>query len=96
MAADIRVTILTFASAAFASQNVREASRMPEGLFNVAETAEFLRVSQVFLHKLRLSGKGPRFVKMGARVCYDRGDLAEWIDRQKQVSTARPSGDNSQ
>lgn len=57
-------------------------------LLNVNEAAERLGVSTSYLNKLRLTGGGPAFVKLGARVSYDPGDLAAWLDANKRRSTS--------
>lgn len=57
-------------------------------LLNVNEAAERLGVSVSYLNKLRLSGGGPAFVKIGARVAYDPADLASWIEARKRQSTS--------
>jgi predicted DNA-binding transcriptional regulator AlpA len=57
-------------------------------LLNVNETAERLGVSVSYLNKMRLTGSGPAFVKLGARVCYDQADLSTWITGQKRSSTS--------
>lgn len=57
-------------------------------LLNVNEAADRLGVSVSYLNKLRLSGGGPAFVKIGARVAYDPADLSSWIDARKCQSTS--------
>lgn len=61
-------------------------------LLNVNEAAERLGVSVSYLNKMRLTGGGPAFVKLGARVCYDQPDLSAWIDAQKRRSTSDLGG----
>jgi predicted DNA-binding transcriptional regulator AlpA len=57
-------------------------------LLNITETAERLSVSPSYLNKLRVTGGGPPYVKIGARVAYDPADLAAWLDAQKRSSTS--------
>ena len=57
-------------------------------LLNVTEAAERLSVSASYLNKLRVTGGGPPFVKIGARVAYDPADLAAWLETQKRTTTA--------
>ncbi|WP_374578530.1 helix-turn-helix transcriptional regulator [Phenylobacterium sp.] len=64
-------------------------------LLSVSEAADRLGVSPSFLNKARSAGDGPPFVKIGARVAYDQGDLVAWLDRQKRTSTARHSRDST-
>lgn len=56
-------------------------------LMSVIDAANRLGVSTSFLNKLRVSGDGPPFVKIGTRVVYDPADLAVWLGGQKRAST---------
>lgn len=57
-------------------------------LLSTSEAADRLGVSASYLNKLRVTGGGPSFVKIGARVGYDQSDLSSWIDSQKRRSTS--------
>ncbi len=58
-------------------------------LLNVNEAADRLGVSVSYLNKLRLSGLGPVFIKLGSRrVGYDQSDLAAWVQECRRTSTA--------
>jgi hypothetical protein len=61
-----------------------EASR----LISTIEAADRLGVSASYLNKLRVTGGGPPFVKIGARVSYDPADLTVWVEKQKRSSTS--------
>lgn len=56
-------------------------------LLNVTSAAEALTCSASYLNKLRVTGGGPPFVKIGARVAYDPADLAAWLEAQKRTTT---------
>lgn len=58
-------------------------------LLNVTEAAERLSVSASYLNKLRVTGGGPPFVKIGARVAYDPADLVAWLAGQKRTTTGQ-------
>jgi len=58
-------------------------------LLSVNDAALRLGVSVSFLNKLRVSGSGPPFAKIGTRVVYDPADLSVWIEGQKRASTGR-------
>jgi predicted DNA-binding transcriptional regulator AlpA len=61
----------------------------PHAKLNVREAAVYLRVSKSFLDKLRVTGGGPPYIKVGAkRVVYDPADLATWLADRKRVSTS--------
>lgn len=55
-----------------------------------SEAAAFLRLCSRTLRKLRVSGKGPRYVQVIKRgkVTYDPADLREWMDSRKKYSTS--------
>ncbi len=57
-------------------------------VLNVSEAAEYLRCGVSTLNKLRVSGGGPVFVKMGARVTYTQDDLDRYIAKCRRKSTA--------
>jgi excisionase family DNA binding protein len=57
-------------------------------LLNVTEAADYLRCSASYLNKLRVTGGGPQFAKIGASVRYRRIDLDRWIEKRIQKSTA--------
>ena len=61
-------------------------------LLNVTEAADYLRCSASYLNKLRVTGGGPTFVKMGARVAYTREDLDRYIAKlSPQIDGGRQS-----
>jgi predicted DNA-binding transcriptional regulator AlpA len=51
-------------------------------------TAELLRVSLSWLAKARLTGDGPRFVKIGRSVRYPESFLREYIKVRTRGSTS--------
>ena len=57
------------------------ASSLPDTplFFTPQEAADCLRISKSFLDKLRVRGGGPKFIKVGNRVRYNRRDLSTWI-----------------
>jgi predicted DNA-binding transcriptional regulator AlpA len=52
------------------------------------EAANYLRRSQSFLNKLRCSGGGPSFVRIGRRIGYLQQDLDEWLLARRRRSTS--------
>jgi predicted DNA-binding transcriptional regulator AlpA len=53
------------------------------------DAAQYLALAESTLEKLRGTGGGPRFVKLGARaVGYDVHDLDAWVEGQKRTSTS--------
>lgn len=47
-------------------------------LFNTAEAAKYLVMSERTLERWRLQGAGPTYIKIGSLVRYDRDDLEAW------------------
>jgi len=55
------------------------------------EAAAYLGLAASTLEKMRLSGSGPEFVRLGGRaIGYDLAMLDAWIDRQRRISTSDP------
>ncbi|WP_425418449.1 helix-turn-helix transcriptional regulator [Oricola indica] len=59
-----------------------------EKLLNPAQAAEILSLSKSTLAKMRLSGRSPKYIKLGRRVAYRQSDLQDWIETQSFNSTA--------
>ena len=58
---------------------------------NVDKAAEYTNISKSSLNKLRVYGGGPIFIKVGARVVYDRVDLDTWLIGKKVANTSQAS-----
>lgn len=52
------------------------------------QAANFLGLAKSTLSKMRLSGGGPAFIKMGRRVAYRPEDLEKWINENRRKSTS--------
>jgi excisionase family DNA binding protein len=61
----------------------------PSELLTTEEAAAVLRCSESSLNKWRVTGNGPRFVRVGSRVRYSRADLADFIADQTRTSTSQ-------
>ena len=61
-----------------------------EPLLTTAEAAEIVRISQAHLEKLRIYGRGPRFVRLGRAVRYRHEDLRIWTEAGLVASTSEP------
>jgi len=57
-------------------------------ILDATEAARFLGLSQSTLAKLRVSGGGPIFCKLGRRVLYRRVDLDDYLSSRRRRSTA--------
>jgi hypothetical protein len=56
---------------------------------NVRQAARYLGLSKSYLDKLRLTGGGPPFLRLGRRILYDHGDLENWAAKHRCTSTSR-------
>jgi predicted DNA-binding transcriptional regulator AlpA len=54
------------------------------------ETAVRLKVSESFLAKKRVSGGGPRFIKIGRLVRYPESGINEYLASRTRTSTSDP------
>lgn len=61
-------------------------------LISAEDAATVLNISNSTLAKMRLSGKSPRYIKLGRRVAYRPSDLEAWIEAQSFNSTAEYGG----
>ena len=53
------------------------------------EAARFLSKNPNTLTKWRMSGTGPRFLKVGRSVCYRLSDISAWLEDHSFDSTAQ-------
>jgi hypothetical protein len=54
---------------------------------NVLHAADYTKLSKSSLDKLRVYGGGPLYIKVGARVVYDRVDLDTWLIGKKVANS---------
>jgi predicted DNA-binding transcriptional regulator AlpA len=59
-------------------------------LLDQRQAADYLHVSTRTLERLRVSGDGPAYVKLGHLVRYRLGDLEKWIAAHCVCSTSQP------
>ena len=65
-----------------------ERSNQMQPMLTQSEAAHFLRASVRTLEDWRVRGFGPKFVKIGSRVCYQQSALTDWVEAQTRTSTA--------
>lgn len=58
-------------------------------LLNNDEAAEMLGISYRTLPVWRVQGRGPKFVKIGKLVRYERSVLQDWIEANTHANTSR-------
>ena len=59
-------------------------------VFTTSEAAELLRLGKSTLDRMRLTGEGPRYCKLGGAVRYRRADLEAWLESRLTSSTSAP------
>jgi hypothetical protein len=57
-------------------------------LIRARDAARMLGLSESTLAKLRLSGNGPAYCKLGRRVLYRPRDLSIWLEQHRRHSTS--------
>ena len=60
---------------------------MDDPIFNSKATARYLCCSESFLAKLRCTGGGPAFIKVGVSIAYRRSALDDWTRERSFKST---------
>jgi hypothetical protein len=56
---------------------------------SVIQAATYTSLSKSSLDKFRVYGGGPLYIKVGARVVYDRVDLDTWLVSKKVANTSQ-------
>ena len=60
-------------------------------IYRTPGAAEYIGLKGSTLEKLRLSGDGPAFIRLGLRaVGYDVADLDRWLESRRVASTSEP------
>ena len=59
-----------------------------DGYITSKSAADYLGISESKLAKLRLTGGGPRYTKMGRTVRYSKAELDIWADENSRSSTS--------
>jgi hypothetical protein len=54
---------------------------------NTEAAAKYVGVSRGFLDKLRMTGGGPPFLKIGRKVVYERDALEAWVSAKRTDRT---------
>lgn len=65
-------------------------------LLRTPEAARYLSLSPRTLEKLRVTGGGPPYIRLGRRaIVYDPTDLAAWAASRRRRSTSDPGREGS-
>jgi excisionase family DNA binding protein len=57
-------------------------------MLRTVPAADYVGVSPQYLEKLRVTGGGPEFVKLGRAVRYEKDALDRWIASNRRRSTS--------
>ncbi|MHC2457683.1 putative DNA-binding transcriptional regulator AlpA [Rhizobium leguminosarum] len=57
-------------------------------MLRTEDAAAYTAVSASTLNKLRLTGGGPEYIKLGKSVVYDPADLDAWLSSKRRRSTS--------
>ena len=52
------------------------------------EASAYSGLSIPYLNRLRTTGGGPAYLKIGSRVVYDRDDIDVWLAKHRRTSTS--------
>ena len=63
-------------------------TKINSALLDASRASGWTGLSTSTLAKLRLSGKGPAYAKLGRRVVYKIDDLEAWIEAHRHQSTS--------
>jgi predicted DNA-binding transcriptional regulator AlpA len=63
---------------------------LPLPFLRTQEAARFIGLSYRTLEKYRMSGTGPKYMKIGGRIVYAVKDLREWAERSARRATSDP------
>ena len=58
-------------------------------LRKTSEAAKYLDLAESTLEKMRVTGRGPRFIRIGRAVRYDDEDLDVYIESGRRISTSQ-------
>ena len=57
-------------------------------MMRVEDVASFTGLSTSYLNKLRVTGFGPPFMKIGRAVLYKQKDVEDWLEKSRRQSTS--------
>lgn len=60
----------------------------PPRMLRTDEASKLIGLSPSTLAKLRLTGGGPRYIKLGRTVVYDPADIEAWLRSHRRLSTS--------
>ena len=70
------------------SSTTLESPKPTGDIFTTSEAADYVRLKKPTLERFRLTGEGPKFLKLGGAVRYRRPDLDAWLETRIIRSTS--------
>jgi predicted DNA-binding transcriptional regulator AlpA len=64
---------------------------MQKRLYRTPDAADYLGLGESTLEKMRMTGDGPQYVKLGRIVSYEQKSLDAWIEQRTRTSTSEPA-----
>ena len=86
----------TMSSGAAEKEKANDTGVEHRRFIRVDEAAALMSLSVTYLNKLRCTGEGPVFRKVGRAVLYDADDIAYWLDNKTRESTSVSLSDAKQ
>jgi predicted DNA-binding transcriptional regulator AlpA len=62
--------------------------KMASDIFNTIEAARYVRLSKSTLERMRVTGEGPKYCKLGGAVRYPEAYLKAWLESRLIRSTS--------
>lgn len=66
---------------------MNDSIKAPRRMLRTKHAADIAGVSASTLSKLRLTGSGPKYLKIGKIVVYDPVDIENWLSSKRRSST---------
>ena len=60
----------------------------PDPNLTPADASACIGLAEQTLARMRVEGRGPRFLKLGSRVFYKRSAIDEWLKERERTSTS--------
>jgi len=64
---------------------------MQKRIYRTRDASTYLGLGESTLEKMRMTGDGPRYVKLGRIVGYEQRSLDDWIEKRTRTSTSEPA-----
>lgn len=69
--------------------SLNKSAEPPEKIMTTEEVADYLSVSPIFLAKAKITGRGPKFSKLGGVVRYRLSEIHRWMNEHQHSNTTQ-------